>query len=448
MLKFISLLLFPLFLCCQDLEVQLPTRSPLKPIYLSGLRTEPSQYDWRYFEELRNVLEFDLDTNGFSAVLEKQDRLEEAFQFPDVRTDFDLTIWKKEKIPYVLAIQVLQNHFHLIVFNIEKGTSKKYPDFALKGRIEEDRQSLHRLADSLQKDLFGVDGISSLKILYSQRSRNLESKSLDWSSEIWSCDSDGANPRQLTSENSYCLSPFFLPKSSLGDPEFTYVSYKLGQSKIYRASFSNPKGEIMIHLRGSQALPSLTRKGTQMAFITDVAGRPDLFIQNLDAGGRMLGKARQLFSSPRATQASPTFSPDGKQIAFVSDKDGPPRIYLLDVTSPKETKKPHPRLLTKKNRENTSPSWSPDGKKLAFSAKADGIRQIWIYDFETDEEFPLTSTPENKENSTWAPDSLHLIYNTESEESCELFLINLNNPEPVQISKGPGQKRFPSWEPR
>jgi len=448
MLKFICLLLLPLFLFCEDLDVQLSTRTQMRPIYLSRLHTEPSQYDWRYFEDLRNVLEFDLDTNGFSTILEKQDGLEETLLFPDVRTAFDISIWKKEKIPFVLAIQVSQNRFSLIAFNIEKGTSKKYPDILLKGRVDEDRQAIHRLADSLQKDLFDVEGISSLKLIYSQRARNLASKTLDWSSEIWTCDADGANTRQLTSENSYCLSPFFLPNASIGDPQFTYVSYKLGQSKIFRASFSNPKGEIMVQLRGSQALPSLTRKGTQIAFITDVAGRPDLFVQNLDPGGRMLGKARQLYSASRATQASPTYSPDGKQIAFVSDKDGPPRIYLIDVTSAKDTKKLHPRLLTKKNRENTSPSWSPDGKKLAFSAKVDGVRQIWIYDFETDQEFPLTYSPENKENPNWAPDSLHLVYNTESEESCELYLLNLNNPEPIQISKGPGQKRFASWEPR
>lgn len=362
----------------------------------------------------------------------------------DVRTQFSLAPWRKEQISFVVTVERAQNNLHLVVFDIEKGSSKKYPPIVLTERLEEDRRALHRLADQIHKDLFGVEGIASLRLLYARRERTETSLQ----SEIWMCDADGGNAKPLTQEKSYCLSPGFLPKSGTKESEFFYVSFREGQSKIYRASLSSPKGELMVSLRGNQALPSVSRKGSHLAFITDVAGRPDLFVQNLDSKGRMQGKARQLYSCPRATQASPTFSPDGKQVAFVSDKDGPPRIYMVDFIHPKETKRVHPKLLTVKNRENTSPCWSPDGTKLAYSAKVEGVRQIWIYDFKTGEETQLTFGPETKENPTWAPDSLHLAYNTESEESCEIFLINLHQTEPILISKGTGQKRFPAWEPR
>lgn len=437
MRKLILLLLLPFLLFSQELEVRLATRSPLKPVYLSNLHN--NDHDWRYFEELRGILEFDLNTSGYCTVMQREDRLEETFQFPDVKSHFDLSTWKKEKIPFCLAAAVNQNRLELTAFNIEKGTSKKYPPTPL------ERQAIHRLADALQKDLFGKEGIASLKVIYTQRTKNGTEQGRDWLSEIWVCDSDGSNPRQITAEKSYCLSPFFLPNST---DEFFYVSEKSGQSKIYRASLSNPKGELMVDLRGNQALPSISKKGTQMAFITDVAGRPDLFVQNFDNKGRMIGKARQLFSAPRATQATPTFSPDGKQIAFVSDKDGPPRIYVLNVVDAKNTQRQNPRLITKRNRENTSPAWSPDGTKLAYSAKVDGVRQIWIYDFLTDEEVPLTTGPHNKENPSWAPDSFHLVYNTESDDTCELFVIHLNQGDPIPINKGPEQKRFASWQQR
>ncbi len=419
MWKFISLLL-PLLLMGEDLEVRLTTRSTLRPIYLSCEG------------EMRGILEFDLNTNGFCSVMDRRDDLEES-----LHAEFSPTIWKKEQIPFCIVAHVVQNHLEAAAFNIEKGTLKKYPPTPL------ERHAIHRLADALQKDLFGKEGIASLRLIYAQRTKNGTEKGREWLSEIWVSDADGAGARQVTADKSYCLSPYFLPNR--GD-EFFYVSEKSGQSKIYRSSLSNPKSELMVDLRGNQALASLSSKGTQMAFITDVAGRPDLFVQNFNERGQMLGKARQLFSAPRATQATPTFSPDGKQIAFVSDKDGPPRIYVLNAAGSKEA--PHPRLLTKKNRENTSPAWSPDGTKLAYSAKVDGVRQIWIYDFLTEEETALTTGPENKENPSWAPDSFHLVYNTESEESCELFFIHLNQCEPIQISKGPGQKRFASWELR
>lgn len=439
-----------LFICglwSENIEIDLPTRSLVKPIYISRIHTDPSEWDWRYFDELRGILEFDVNNSGFASVPPIRQELEDTFDWSDLRKGFKLDLWKNEHFPYVLAIEVNQKQCTLTAVDIEQETSKKYPTISLSGRIETDRRAMHRLADALQKDLFGVEGISSLRILYAQRTKNPASEGLGWLSEIWICDSDGANARQLTSEKGYCLSPGFLPKTS-DDPEFFYVFNNEGQSKIYRACLSKPQGELLVSLRGNQALPAISRQGNQIAFITDVAGRPDLFLQNLDSKRRMVGKARQIYSSPRATQASPTFSPNGKQIAFVSDRDGPPRIYLLDVPGPKETQRPKPQLLTTKNRENTSPAWSPDGKKLAYAAKSDGVRQIWIYDFETGLETQLTTGPETKENPAWAPNSLHLLYNTESDASSELYLIQLAKSEPILISKGPGQKRFACWETR
>ncbi len=429
-MRFFVWLILPFLLFGEDLEVRLATKAPLIPIYLSTFYS--NDYDWRKFEEMREILETDLNRSGYAVVLPREEHLEESFQFPEVKSHFDVAIWRKDKIPFCIAAQVVQSRLEVSAFHIEQGTSKKYPTIPL------ERSAIHKLADAIQKDLFGKEGISSLKLIYTVRKKNMQ-KGLGWLSEVWVCDSDGANAIALTKENSYCLSPSFLPNSLT---EFFYTSEKSGQSKIYRASFANPEGKLMVELRGNQALASM--KGTQMAFITDVAGRPDLFIQNFDAAGKMIGKARQLFSSPRATQASPTFSPDGKKIAFVSDKDGPPRIYVLDTLGPKSTKKPHPQLLTKRNRENTSPSWSPDGTKLAYSAKVDDFRQIWIYDFLTGEEMPLTTGPENKENPSWAPDSFHLVYNTESEEHCDLYLIHLNHSDPIHIGKG----RFASWQQR
>ena len=446
MWKIVSLL-FVVALWSENLEIALETRSNVKPLYISRIHTDPSEWDWRYFDELRGILEYDLNQCGSASVAPIVQELEDTFDWADLKMSFKLEKWSKERFPFVLGIEVNKKQLSLTAFDIEQGTSKKYPPISLSGRIETDRRTVHRLADALQKDLFGIEGISSLRIVFAQREKNKSSEGLSWLSEIWISDSDGANPRQLTAEKGYCLSPIFLPKAG-DDPEFLYVFNNEGQSKIFHACLSRPQGHPTVSLRGNQALPAITKKGNQLAFITDVAGRPDLFVQSLDSKRQMIGKARQLYSAPRATQASPTFSPDGKKIAFVSDKDGPPRIYWLDVPDPKETKRAKPILLTTKNRENTSPAWSPDGKKLAYAAKSDGVRQIWIYDFETMEETQLTTGPETKENPAWAPDSLHLLYNTESDTSSELHVINLLQPVSIQISKGPGQKRFGCWETR
>jgi TolB protein len=427
-------------LCAEEIEVALPTRSSLVPMYIARFHVDQKEHDWRFFDELRSVLAFDLENNGVSSVLAIRGEWEETFGWPDPRVAFPIATWRSSPAPYVIAVDASRGKLEPYVFDIAQGTSKKYPEIPLKPRLEENREALHRLADMIQWDLFQKEGVASLKILYAARQRSENG----WSSEIWVADSDGANAKPIVSEKGYCMSPCFFPWGR----DFFFVSYETGQSKIYRASLGQSKKELLIDMRGSQALPAINQQGNALAFISDVAGRPDLFIQLFDEKGKPLGKARQVYSAPRATQASPTFSPDGKKIAFVSDKDGPPRIYLLDVPGPKSTKRPHPQLLTKANRENTSPAWSLDGTKIAYSAKTDGVRQIWIYDTATGQEWQLTSSPENKENPMWAPDNLHLVYNTESDDICDLYRINLNQREPLLISKGVGQKRFPCWQPK
>jgi len=428
----------------EELEVLLSTKASLSPIYLTELYVSEEQADWRYPEELRLLLAFDLANNGYSCIAPAKRDWDKRISWPEPRSRFDTAFWNSEKIPFVVAVQASKTSLSVTAFHIARGSSKRYPEIPLTGSPESDRRAIHQLADMIQKDLFGTLGVASRQILFSQRVKNIGQDGPEWLSDIWIADWDGANARRLTMAKGYCITSAFLPPGISRAPgEFYYVASDGGQTKIYRSSEQgkNP----MIQLRGSQLLPSIAPNGAQIAFISDAGGRPDLFIQNLDKMGQQIGRARQLFSAPSSTQASPTYHPDGHKLAFVSDKDGVPRIYTLEISDSRSTKKVMPKLISRKNRENTSPAWSPDGTKLAYSARTDGVRQIWIYEFAEDREWQLTTGPDNKENPSWAPDSLHLVYNTETEDVSELFLINLRQQEPVQISTGFGQKRFPSW---
>lgn len=399
----ICLLFLPLLLVAEKLEVKLSTKNLLPSVFLSG-----SGEKKEISEEIKEVLEFDLKASGVCTVSSK-----------------------RANHTFYLQIEASKNKFNATVFDAQKEKKREYKNIPFK------RNKIHELADAFQRDLFDQEGIASCKIIYTERTKNRTTSELEFLSEVWIADSDGKRARRLTNDQNYCLSPQSFPGMT---DAFLYASEKTGQTKIYKSHLQNPKAEILVRLRGNQELPAISKDARQIAFISDVAGRPDLFVQNLK-DGRAVGKPRQLFSMQRATQASPTYSPDGKQIAFVSDKDGPPRIYVIDASS----KKNRARLLTRKNRENTSPSWSNDGKKLAYSAKVNGVRQIWIYDFITGEETALTQGGQNKENPSWAPNSLHLVYNT---EKGELYTIHLNKKEPILLKKSGKQKRFASWIPK
>jgi TolB protein len=427
-----------------EIRVHLSTESSLSPLYIGNIEGANSSLSAQYLAQLESVLAFDLKYNGHTKVVPKSVEKEKILLQKENSQIFAPNFWKNAGISYVIKSSVSEKNLSLLIFSSQTGALKNFGEIKLTGDLNKDRRQIHKLADGIQKALFSVDGVASSRILYSVQIPNKEEK--DWAAEIWECDWDGANARQVTKEESYCVTPVFIPASSgHATDRFLYVSYKMGQPKIFIASLNDSNGKRLIDLRGNQLLPAVSAKRDKVAFICDAAGRTDLFVQPLNASGEA-AKPVQLFSYPRSTQASPTFSPDGSKIAFVSDKDGPPRIYLISATP--TSKRQNPQLITKQNKESSCPSWSPDGRKLAYSAKTNGIRQIWIYDFASGEERQLTDGPGFKENPCWASDSMHIIFNSTDNASSELYLVNLNQPEAIKITKGPGKKHYPTWGTR
>jgi TolB protein len=435
----IAALLFLTLSAEEEIRVQLATESPLSPIYIGKLQTENCSFSPQHIQELEAILQFDFQYNGSTQVLPKNENREKILYNKDSKIAFRSPQWQEWGVPYVIRGFIRDKILSLTVFTVATGSIKHFNDIPLSGSLAQDRRQIHKAADSIYFALFHQQGIASTRILYSLQTKN--STSHRTNSEIWECDWDGANAHQITRENSEAISPVYMPDRR---DRFLYVSYKIGQSKIYFASTQEGKGKRVIDLKGNQLLPALSPKKDKIAFISDTDGRTDLFIQAFHPEGKEMGKPVQLFSYPRSTQASPTFSPDASKIAFVSDKDGSPRIYVISTQM--QGRRPDPVLISKQNRENSCPAWAPDGSKLAYSSKTDGVRQIWIYDFETKKEVQLTSGPGHKENPSWGRDSLHLVFNSIGTTSSDLFVINLNQPQAIKITKGSGKKHYPSWE--
>lgn len=430
-IKYLLFLFFTFSLfATEELEVSLETETQLYPLYIYDIRDKGKNFDSDYLQKIKKVLEYDFANDGYFMIIPRNEKMETS-------------PIENLKMPYAIKATAENKTLHIEFLCRKEKKIIKLKLSQLQEKVAGDRQQIHNLHDHLLMTLFQKKGIASLKLIYTVRTPN-PLKNPKWISEIWTCDYDGANPKQVSFERGYIVHPLFLPKDK---NKILFVSYLHGQPKIYISALHPFSPAPLVQLRGNQLLPAISLSSEKLAFISDADGRPDIFMQRLKTNGFPNGKPVQIFSFPRATQASPTFSPDSDQIAFVSDKDGTPRIYMANAEANASNERPSAYMITKKNRENVSPSWSPDGTKLTFSAKTDGVRQIWIYDFSSGEEKQLTTNGGNKENPIWAPDGIHVVYNTEDKESSELYIINIQSPVPVQISNGSGRKRFPSWEP-
>ena len=429
----------------QEIRVQLNTQEQLAPLYLGKLEGDQNSFDKAYIRDLEVILQYDLTYNGSTKLIPIHYQKEELLNQKEQKEAYNPKQWKGWGIAYVVKPSVANKTFNAEVFSVQTGSLKFFKEIPLVGNLKDDRRQIHKLADAIHKALFTIDGVANSRILYSLQVKNSKQDSASESiSEIWECDWDGENARQVTHEESYCITPFLIPAAANGASDrFLYVSYKNGQPKIFIASVKDGVGKKFIDLRGNQLLPAVSDQRDKIAFISDAGGRADLFVQAFNPSLGEVGKPVQLFSFPRAAHASPTFSPDGSKIAFVSDKDGSPRIYI--IPSSQGAKRANPALITKQNRESSCPAWSPDGTKLAYSAKTNGVRQIWIYDFDSKEERQLTFGPGNKENPVWANNGMHLVFNSTDPSSSELYVINLNQPEAIKITRGHGKKHYPTW---
>lgn len=430
----------------EPILVRLATETERLPIYLTHIEGNNSDFQGNYCTQLENVLKFDLDHNGMTYVLKSLPEKEQqagALLFDHAPKPSD---WKSLGAYYVIKMRIQEQKVSVRLFSQNADTAKTIEGIPLTGDLNKDRRQIHLLADTIHKALFGTEGVANTKILYTIKKK----QGNNWDSEVWEADYDGYNKHPLTKNSGYSVTPLYVPsKPGFTSGSFFFISYKTGQPKIYYQTLNEDAiPRRLTYLKGNQLMPAITRQRDKLAFISDVTGNPDLFVQSFNPESGAIGKPYQIFSTHLATQGTPSFSPDGAQIAFVSNKDGSPRIYVMGVPAPGTSLNDiKATLVTKRNRESTAPNWSPDGNKLAYCSVVQGNRQIWVYDFNTREERQVTQGAGNKENPTWAPNSLHLIFNSSDRGSCELYLINLNQSDATKITSGDGEKRFPCWEP-
>lgn len=427
----------------EPIHIELLTKQALTPSYISRIECKDNSFDTPYLMQMDMIFDNDLGFSGKMKLLKRDKSKEDLSHSKD---PFNKINWKTQGVVHYISACIQDKKIELKALNTQTGSIKTFAPIPLSGVIAQDKKVIHHLSDSLIKALFEQEGICSTRILYSYQLNAENTSSKNWKSEIWECDWDGGNARQITRDNSYAVTPAAIAPLKGGHEKFLYVSYKMGQPKIFLANIKDGSSRKAIDVRGNQLLPTVSPLRNMIAYICDASGRSDLFIQSLNPETGDLGQPQQIFSYPNASQASPSFSPDGKKLAFVSDKDGAARIYTINAQYGQKRQEPH--LITRINRENTCPSWSPDGKKLAYSSKVEGVRQIWIFDFETKEEKQLTFGPGNKENPSWAPNSEHLVFNSTDHATSDLYVVNISQPQAIKITTGPGKKHYAAWTSR
>jgi serine/threonine protein kinase len=135
---------------------------------------------------------------------------------------------------------------------------------------------------------------------------------------------------------------------------------------------------------------------SQLAYVSDHTGMPQIFIMNSD-GSNPLQITNLTFGA-----CQPSWSPDGERLVFTSPcskrQDDYPGANLFIINSDGSNLTP----LETGAEGNFDPAWSPDGTRIAFTSLRDGSRQIYVLTLGNNQVTRLTGVSRDVRLPDWS----------------------------------------------
>ncbi|MHB8109116.1 MAG: DUF5050 domain-containing protein [Syntrophorhabdaceae bacterium] len=337
--------------------------------------------------QMSSVLNKDLDLSGFfitaPASLIDKELLNEGVDKSEVK----FNSWRSIGIDLVCKarVQVVggQLSVEAFVYDTLDGSimlAKRY-----KAKTSEWRRVTHRLADDIIFAATGESGIMSSRILFTAGRRNLK--------EIYLSDFDGENATRLTNHRSITLSPSLSPNGKY----LAYTSYKEGKPNLYVLDFDK-KSEIFVDRSEGMKIGTSWLNNSTIVY-SHTSGRTST-IYAFDCGSR----SKRVILKREGILTSPTVSPNGSQLIFVSDMYGTPQIFSKSLPSG-EVKR-----LTYHGNYNSAPSFSPKGDLVAFVARVSGGFEVCTMNSDGSNQRVLTNDSTVNDSPQFSPCGRYIIY--------------------------------------
>lgn len=277
-----------------------------------------------------------------------------------------------------------------------------------------------QFADDVIFTLTGRPGIGTSQVAFSF------SQSGRGNYQVYLCDFDGSNLRQITNGGSHVA-----PAISGDGRRLAHVTLapdqKTGTIKVVDLVDGKPLG---IRAEPAQRIETaFSPDGKQLAISmgTEPGPNNDLYLLKLPRG-----KPVPLTRTP-VPETSPSWSPDGKKLVFAAPPaPGRSDLFILEIRG--KTTKP----LASGYAVAIDPAWSPDGNQIAFVAVEGERRTVCVKHLPTGRTQRLTSGSQ----PFWGADSRHLLFVA---SNGTLSTIQVDNGKIAPVITGGGRSVDPSW---
>jgi len=292
-----------------------------------------------------------------------------------------------------------------------------------KGKPGDERKIVHRFCSELVYRLTGKRGVFESKIAFVSKTSG--------NKEIFICEFDGYDARQVTHSNALTLFPAW---SSDGQ-SIAYTSYKKGNPDIYIKNLQD-KTEKRISFEGINITPSWIPGKTRLGATLSFEGDEEIYLLT------ETGKIDKRITKNWGIDVSPTFSPEGQMMAFVSKRSGTPQIFIQNLENG------NVRRLTFEGTYNTQPDWSPAGDRIVYSSMNNGKGDIFVIGDDGSGLTQLTHDSGSNESPSWSPDgSLIAFGSTRLGGKSRIFVMTASGTDQRVLLEISGEQTSPAWSP-
>ncbi|WP_299981620.1 Tol-Pal system beta propeller repeat protein TolB [Desulfobacula sp.] len=283
------------------------------------------------------------------------------------------------------------------------------------------RQMIHLFCSEISYKLTGKWGVFNSKIAFVSTVKGKK--------EIFTCDFDGQNIKQITSHKSISLSPSW----SFDGKWLAYVSYARGNPQIFIKNLKEKRGSI-VNYKGMNISPDWMPGQLKLVAALSFSGDQEIYLLTIK------GEIIKRITKSWGIDVSPKFSPDGKKIVFTSKRTGTPQIYIKDLESARVQR------LTFKGFNNTSAAWSPDGRKIAYVGIEKNDINIFVMNIDSGMPVQLTMDAGDNEDPAWSPDGSMLTFTSTREGGTpRVFVMNVSGSDQRRLLRLKGKQTQPDW---
>ena len=398
-----------------DLVLEI-TESASKPIKIAILeKNNNSLAGQEIVEIVRNDLlrtgEFDVVAND--ELLSIPSNEDEVIQRDWLLLDVDSIVF--------IDVQIEENNLDISysIFDIS------YNDTEDKRRVlglpDSLRQSSHYVSDGVYKFFYGIEGISSTKLMYVTKTSNIH--------RLIISDADGFNEQVLLKSNSPIISPAW----SSNAEQIAYVSFENNRAQVFTQNLASGQRELIISSKSSVSSPAWSPNNKQLAFASTKDGNSEIYVIDLKT------KKINRLTENLAIDTEPAWSPDGKKIIFTSDRSGSPQIYEIDIRTKLK------RRLTTTGNYNARASYLNKTEIILVHRNQTDFN-IASLNLNSRELSVLTST-KNDESPCIAPNGNVIIYSTKDGSLSYLAGVNISSKVSFKLPALYGELKEPAWSP-